>query len=80
MMNYKIIKVIDGDFSLEDTDYTTKEDAINDWYDVCKEIRSTSNIIKATISIVDENLDSIDGGKYKEYIIHPVVETTPTEE
>lgn len=69
-MNYAIIRQVNGNFFVEGEGFTTPESAILAWYDVCKANRAAQDVAKATIVIVDENLDPIYGGKYKETIVH----------
>jgi len=69
-MNYAIIRQVNGNFFVEGEGFTTPDSAILAWHDVCKANRAAQDVARATISIVDENLDPLDGGKYKETIVH----------
>lgn len=70
-MKYAIVRQVNGNFFIENEGFTTPDSAILAWYDVCKANRAAQDVERATISIVDENFDPIDGGKYKETIVHP---------
>ena len=69
-MNYAVTKCVNGNFSIATEGHTTKKQAIISWHDVCKNHHNAPDVITATIVIVDENFDAIDGGKYKETIVH----------
>lgn len=69
-MKYAVIKSVNGTFGIVTEGHTTPEQAIISWHDVCKNHHNAQDVVRATISIVDENLDPLDGGKYKETIVH----------
>lgn len=76
-MKYAVIKSVNGTFAIATEGHTTPEQAIISWHDVCKNHHNAQDVVRATILIVDENLDPLDGGKYKETIVHPA--QTPAE-
>lgn len=77
-MKYAIIKNINGAFTV-DSEWTDKSKAKVQYHGVCKNLWNASDVLKATVCIVDENMNIIDG--YIEQITHeaPKVEATKTE-
>lgn len=69
-MNYAVMTSVNGTFKIE-TEWTGNLDgAKNNFWDKCKAYNNASDVEKATIAIIDENLDVVDGKK--EFITHPV--------
>ena len=69
-MKYAVIKVVNGNYAIASEGHTTPQAAIISWHEVCKTHWNAQDVISATISIVDENLDPYEGGRYKEHITH----------
>lgn len=79
-MKYAVIKVINGNFSIHAEGFTDLTSAKVSYHDLCKMLWNAPDVIKATVAIVDEQLDTVDM-IYREYISHPQTETQePNEE
>lgn len=68
-MKYAIIKVINGSYSVHAEGITALASAKTNFHGLCQTLWNAPDVITATIKIVDENLDCVEG--YKEYITHP---------
>ena len=68
-MKYAIVKVINGNFSIDSEGYTSPESAKVQYHGVCRTLWNEPSVETACVMIVDENLDYIPG--YKEFISHP---------
>lgn len=81
-MKYSIIKVINGNFSVHaETDNLNS--AKTNFHGLCQTLWNAPDVLSATVKIVDENLDCVEG--YKEFISHepqpePVPEVEPEPE
>lgn len=67
-MKYAIVKVINGSYSIHAEGITEIAQAKNMFHGVCQTLWNASDVAKAYIMIVDEQLDVVEG--YKEYINH----------
>ena len=69
-MKYAVIKVVNGNYSIDAEGFATKESAKVRWHGTCQSLWNAPDVITAYAEIVDENLDCVDG--CKEYIYHYV--------
>ena len=67
-MKYAIIKVINGNYSIHAEGITVLTNAKTQFHGLCQTLWNASDVISATVKIVDENLDCVED--YKEYISH----------
>ena len=81
-MNFAIIKVINGNYFIHAEGITSLDSAKTQFHGLCQTLWNAPDVLSATVKIVDENLDCVEG--YKEFITHepqPVSpEPEPTEE
>lgn len=78
-MTYAIIKVINGSYSVHAEGITALASAKTNFHGLCQTLWNAPDVITATVKIVDENLDCVEG--YKEFITHkPQNNTESTEE
>ena len=80
-MNYAIIKVSNGSFTIQTEWGDNLNGAKVEFHRVCQTLWNSPDVASAMVMIADENLDAVEG--YREYIHHdtvvaPVVEE-PTE-
>lgn len=68
-MKYAIIKVINGNYSVHAEGITKIESAKTQFHGLCQTLWNADDVVTATVKIVDENLDCVEG--YKEFITHP---------
>lgn len=68
-MKYAIIKAINGSYSVHAEGITALASAKTSFHSLCTTLWNAPDVITATVKIVDENLDCVEG--YKEYITHP---------
>ena len=75
-MVYALIKVINGNYFIHAEGITSLDSAKTQFHGLCQTLWNTPDVLSATVKIVDENLDCVEG--YKEFITHePQPETTP---
>lgn len=67
-MKYAIIKVSDGNFSVVEEGFTDLNTAKKRWHHHCEALYAASDFSVACVQIVDENLNSVGGDKYRETI------------
>ena len=67
-MKYAIIKVINGNYSIHAEGITSLASAKTNFHGLCQTLWNAPDVISATVVIVDENLDCVEG--YKEFITH----------
>ena len=77
-MKYGIIKVINGNYFIHAEGITDLASAKSQFHGLCQTLWNASDVITACVSIVNENLDCVEG--YKEHITHPAPEPEPAEE
>ncbi len=68
-MKYAIIKVINGTYAIHAEGITALASAKTQFHGLCQTLWNAPDVITATVKIVDENLDCVEG--YKEYVTHP---------
>lgn len=67
-MKYALIKVINGTYSVHAEGFTTMEAAKVAYHGLCQTLWNASDVLTASVAIVDEQMDIVEG--YKEYIHH----------
>lgn len=67
-MKYAIIKVINGTYFIHAEGITEIANAKVAFHGVCQTLWSAQDVISASVAIVDEQLDVVEG--YKEFIHH----------
>ena len=65
---YSIIKVINGNFFIHAEGITAIENAKTQFHGLCQTLWNASDVVTATVAIVDEQLFIVEG--YKEFIHH----------
>lgn len=70
-MKYSVLKCINGNFFV-DSEFTDVEKAIVKFHDVCKNLWNASDVISATVKVVDSNLENY--FNYIEHITHTPIE------
>lgn len=66
-MKYSIIECINGNFSV-DSEWEDLTSAKTKFHGICQALWNAPDVLDAHVSIVDEQLDVVEG--YKEYIHH----------
>ena len=74
-MKYAIVKVINGNYFIHAEGITDLASAKVSFHGLCQTLWNASDVITATVKIVDENLDCVEG--YKEFITHPEPQPEP---
>ena len=69
-MKYTLIQVSNGSFSVVSEHGTNKQAAFVAFHDRAKILWNAPDVVTATVAVVDENLDVVEGKK--EYIVHEV--------
>ena len=77
-MCYSIVKCINGNYFIHAEGITDIASAKTQFHGLCQTLWNASDVLTATVAIVDENLDAVEG--YKEFITHPVTTPEPTPE
>lgn len=78
-MKYAVIKTINGVYSIHAEGFTDVSKAKVNYHGLCQTLWNAPDVLSASVMIVDENLDCVEG--YKEYIHHEAQpETTPEEQ
>ena len=67
-MKYAIIKCINGNYSIHSEGITDLASAKTQFHGLCETLWNAPDVIEATVKIVDEKLDCVDG--YKEFVYH----------
>lgn len=70
-MKYAVIKVINGGYSIHAEGFQTVEAAKVSYHGLCQNLWNAQDVASASVAIVDEQMDVVEG--YKEYIHHDVV-------
>lgn len=73
-MKYAIIECVNGSYFVRAEGITTLESAKVQYHDRCKILWSAQDVITATVMIVDENLECVEGYN-REFIHHEVAES-----
>lgn len=71
-MKYAIIKCVNGNYSVHAEGITAISSAKTQFHGLCQMLWNAPDVITATVKIVDENLDNVEG--YRDFITHPVEE------
>lgn len=69
-MKYAIVKCVNGTYSIHAEGFTDLSKAKVNFHGLCQALWNAQDVITATVKIVDENLDNVEG--YKEFITHEV--------
>lgn len=69
-MKYAIVKTINGAYSIDSEGFTDVDKAKVKFHGVCQALWNSEDVFTASVAIVDENLDVVQG--YKEFISHVV--------
>lgn len=69
-MNYAVIKIVNGNFSIDSEWANNLQGAIIKYHDVCKTLWNGQDVQTATVMIIDQQGDNAPG--YKEFITHTV--------
>jgi len=69
-MKYSIIKVINGNFSIDSEWGTNLNGAKTTFHGVCQVLWNEPSVLSAYVMIANEQLECVEG--YKEYIHHEV--------
>jgi hypothetical protein len=77
-MVYAIIKVINGNYFIHAEGITSLDSAKTQFHGLCQTLWNAPDVLSATVKIVDENLDCVEG--YKEFITHQPQVVVPSEE
>lgn len=76
-MKYYVVHVSNGNLQIQSiTEHGTPEAALVEYHNRCKVLWSESSVIKATVKILDEQLDCYQG--HVEIITHAVTEAPAT--
>ena len=67
-MVYAIIKEVNGSFAVHEEGFTDKATAIKRWHHLCEALWAAPDLDYAVVKLVDENLDCVEGNKYKEVV------------
>ena len=74
-MKYSILVCVNGNFKIEIETSDLNNAKVN-FHSICQNYWNAPDVLSATVKIVDENLDCVEG--YKEFITHePQPEPTP---
>ena len=73
-MKYSITKCVNSNYSIHAEGITSLASAKVQFHGLCQTLWNASDVATATVAIMDENLDVVEG--YKEFISH----NTDTEE
>lgn len=68
-MKYAIIKCVNGNYSVHAEGITEVSSAKTTFHGLCQMLWNAPDVITATVKIVDENLDNVEG--YRDFITHP---------
>lgn len=68
-MKYALIQVSNGSFSVVSEHGENKQSAFVAFHDRCRILWNASDVIKAVVEVVDDNLDIVEGKR--ELIEHP---------
>ena len=67
-MKYAILKVINGNYFVHAEGITDLSNAKTQFHGLCQTLWNASDVITASVKIVDEQLDCVEG--YSEFIHH----------
>ena len=69
-MNYAVIKIVNGNFTIDSEWPNNLQGAIKKWHDVCGPLWNAQDVQTATVMIIDQQGNDVPG--YKEFITHTV--------
>lgn len=69
-MKYAVLKIINGNFSIDSEWNENLQGAIVKFHDVCKILWNEASVETATVEIIDQQGDIVQG--YKEFVHHEV--------
>lgn len=69
-MKYALVKVVNGNYNIHAEGITDVNSAKVQFHGLCQTLWNAEDVITASVMIVDENLDCVEG--YKEFITHEV--------
>ena len=67
-MKYAVIKVINGSYTIHAEGITSVNAAKVSFHGLCQTLWNAPDVLTASVAIVDENLDIVQG--YKEFVSH----------
>ena len=67
-MKYAVIKVVNGTYAIHSEGWTDLEKAKVNYAQLWASLMNAEDVITASLMIVDENLDNVEG--YKEFVNH----------
>lgn len=70
-MKYAVLKIINGNFSIDSEWNENLQGAIVNFHDVCKILWNEASVETATVEIIDQQGDIVQG--YKEFVHHEVI-------
>ena len=76
-MKLAVIDNVNGSFTIQSEWTDNEQGAKVAFHDRCKVLWNAADVLKATVKIVDDQLDDFED--YKEFITHPAPEPEPTE-
>lgn len=76
-MKYAIVKVINGNFSIHAEGFTTLASVKTNYHGLCQTLWNAPDVLKATVMIVDEQMDCVED--YKEFITHGQTNSEPVQ-
>lgn len=74
-MKYAVIKVINGSYAVHAEGLQTVEAAKVAYHGVCQTLWNALDVLTASVAIVDEQMDIVEG--YKEFIHHDPMPVEP---
>lgn len=77
-MKYAIINVVNGNYSVYAEGITDLARAKTQFHGRCQVLWNAQDVISATVMIVNEQMNAVDG--YKEFIHHDAPAVTPEQE
>ena len=77
-MKYAIIQCSNGTYKVISEGIAQLSSAKAQFHDRCKILWNAPDVVTATVKIVDENLDCVEG--CRDFITHPVEETNESEQ
>ena len=77
-MKYAVIKVINGTYFIHAEGFQTVEAAKVSYHGLCQTLWNAQDVLTASVAIVDEQMDVVEG--YKEFIHHEPMPVEPEPE
>ena len=79
MAKFAVALSNDGNFSIH-SEHGDRDGAVMEYDSFHRALMGDTTMIKGTVAVIDEQLDPIEGGKWKDTIVHPQSEPTPEPE